>query len=195
MRLFVAIELSAASRRELKRRLYPLREQLPGARWVAPDILHLTLLFLGETDPAQVPALTAALAEAFDRPSFDLRVAGGGTFPPERPARVAWVGVEDWGTEGELAALQQAVTEAAIAGAGFVPEKRPFTPHVTVARTDNWPRDAAQKFAAAFPGEVGPPFPVERGLLYESKLSSAGARYFQVAEFPLRPPAEPGDEP
>ncbi len=57
--------------------------------------LHLTLLFLGETAEADVPALAAALREAFARwPSMDLRLSAGGTFPPGRSARVAWVGVE-----------------------------------------------------------------------------------------------------
>lgn len=187
MRLFVALELSAESRRELSRRIAALRNRLPRARWVDPEILHLTLLFLGDTEADKVPALTSHLAEAFDRPSFSVRVEGGGTFPPNRPARVAWVGIEVW--EGEptaLVDLQAAVSAAAVQAVGFVPEERAFTPHVTLARcSDSWPRDAAEKFAAAFPGAVGAPFPVHRGLLLESKLSPRGPQYREVAAFPL----------
>lgn len=188
MRLFVALELSADSRRELARRVAALRGRLPRARWVDPEILHLTLLFLGETDPARLPALTSGLARAFDRPSFSVRVEGGGTFPPNRPARVAWVGIEIW--EGEPTAitdLQAAVRAAAVEALGFEPEERAFTPHVTLARcSDSWPRDAAEKFAAAFPGAVGAPFAVPRGVLLESKLSPRGPQYREVAAFPLR---------
>lgn len=187
MRLFVALEIPEAVRRDLARRVAALRERLPRARWVDPEKTHLTLLFLGQTPDDQVPNLAAKLREAFAKhPPMTLRLSGGGTFPPKRPARVAWVGVE---APEELAAVQaDAVAAVTAAGeaVGFEPEARPFTSHVTVARCEpNWPRDAAEKFAAAFPGEVGPPFRVDRGVLMESKLSPRGATYRVVEAFPL----------
>jgi len=187
MRLFVALELPDDVRREVKRRLAGVRGRLPRARWVDPDIVHLTLLFLGETAAERVPALAAALADACRLPAFAVRLAGGGTFPPGRPARVAWVGLEEWsGEAGSLAALQAAVTRAAVEAIGFVPEGRPFTAHVTLARCpDPWPRDAAQMWATAFAGEIGPPFPVARAVLLESKLSPRGPQYREVAALPL----------
>ena len=51
----------------------------------------------------------------------------------------------------------------------------------------NWPRDAVDKFTTAFPGEIGPPFTVDRGVLMESKLSPRGARYTVVEGFPMEP--------
>lgn len=193
MRLFVALEISEAVRRELARRVAALRDRLPRARWVDPEMVHLTLLFLGETPADQVPALSAKLHEAFARhPPMTLRLSGGGTFPPKRPARVAWVGLD---APEELAAVQADAVAAAVETVGFVPEDRPFKSHVTLARCDpNWPRDAAEKFAAAFPGEVGPPFRVDRGVLMESKLSPRGARYTVVEELPLEAPLEDNHE-
>lgn len=184
MRLFVALEIPEAVRRELSRRVAALRDRLPRARWVDLDMVHLTLLFLGETPADRVPALSAKLREAFARHSpMTLRLSGGGTFPPKRPARVAWVGMD---APEELAAVQADAAAAAVATAGFEPEDRPYTAHVTLARCDpNWPRDAAEKFAAAFPGEIGPPFRVDRGVLMASKLNPRGARYSVVEAFPL----------
>jgi 2'-5' RNA ligase len=184
MRLFVALEIPDAGGRELARRVAGLRERLPRARWVEPEKLHLTLLFLGQIADDQVPNLGAALREAFAKhPPMTLRLSGGGTFPPKRPARVAWVGME---APEELAAVQADAVAAAVNAVGFEPEARPFTSHVTLARCEpNWPRDAAERFAAAFPGEVGPPFRVDRGVLMESKLSPRGARYGVVEAFPL----------
>jgi 2'-5' RNA ligase len=184
MRLFVALEIPEAVRRELARRVAGLRERLPRARWVDPEMVHLTLLFLGETPADRVPALSAKLREAFAKhPPMTLRLSGGGTFPPKRPARVAWVGME---APDELAAVQADAVAAAVGSVGFEPETRPFKSHVTLARCEpNWPRDAAEKFAAAFPGDVGPPFRVDRGVLMESKLSPRGARYTVVEAFPL----------
>jgi len=192
MRLFVALEIPEPVRREVRRRMAGLRERLPRARWVDPDVLHLTLLFLGELAPERVAELVGRLGQAFAaHPALPLRLAGGGTFPAGRPARVAWIGVT---APPELAPLQAAVARAAAAAAPAVPAvpgsreagERPFQPHVTLARCPSpWPRSAAEKFAAAFPGEIGPPFVADRGVLVESRLSPRGPRYRHVAELPL----------
>ncbi|MES1211717.1 MAG: RNA 2',3'-cyclic phosphodiesterase [Acidobacteriota bacterium] len=184
MRLFVALEIPEAVRREVARRVAGLRERLPRARWVDTEVMHLTLLFLGQVHEGKVPGLAAALREAFAaHPPLDLRLAGGGTFPPRRPARVAWVGME---APEELAALQAAATAAAVASIGFTPEERPFHPHVTLARCEPpWPRDAAEKLAAAFPGAVGQPWVADHGVLFESKLSPRGPRHRAVETLPL----------
>jgi 2'-5' RNA ligase len=184
VRLFVAIELPEAVRREVRRRVAGLRERLPRARWADTDAMHLTLLFLGEVEPDALAGLGAALRSACAGfAAFELRLAGGGTFPPGRPARVAWIGVE---APPELAALQAGITRAATATVGFEPEERAFHPHVTVARCPSpWPRQVAEKLVAAFPGEVGPPFLAARALLLESKLSPRGARYREVEELPF----------
>jgi 2'-5' RNA ligase len=196
MRLFVALEIPEPARREVRRRVAGLRERLPRARWVDPDFLHLTLLFLGEVAPERVAELAGRLGQAFAaHPALPLRLAGGGTFPAGRPARVAWIGVTG---SPELAPLQAAVARAArealepaaLREAG----ERPFQPHVTLARCPSpWPRSAAEKFAAAFPAEIGPPFVVDRGVLVESRLSPRGPRYRHLAELPLA--AASGEEP
>jgi len=189
MRLFVALEIPEPVRREVRRRMAGLRERLPRARWVDPDVLHLTLLFLGELAPERVAELAGRLGQAFAaHPALPLRLAGGGTFPAGRPARVAWIGVT---APPELAPLQAAVARAAAPAVPAVPGsreagERPFQPHVTLARCPSpWPRSAAEKFAAAFPGEIGPPFVADRGVLVESRLSPRGPRYRHVAELPL----------
>jgi 2'-5' RNA ligase len=184
MRLFVALEVPEPPRRDLRRRVDGVRDRLPRARWVDLDAVHLTLLFLGETPEAEVPALAAGLREPFARcPPLDLRLASGGTFPPGRPARVAWVGVE---APPELTALQEQITRVAVETLGFTPEERGFHPHVTLARCpDPWRREAIDKFKPAFTGPIGPPFVADRGILLESKLSPKGARYREVAVFPM----------
>ena len=79
MRLFVALELPAEVQREVAERVRRERPSLPPARWVRPEAWHLTLSFLGETDPAAVAPLERALADAF---------GGGGAVglePEDRP--------------------------------------------------------------------------------------------------------------
>ncbi|HYL04400.1 MAG TPA: RNA 2',3'-cyclic phosphodiesterase [Thermoanaerobaculia bacterium] len=197
MRLFVALEIPEPVRREVRRRMAGLRERLPRARWVNPDVLHLTLLFLGEVPPDGVEPLADRLRAAFAPfPPMPLRLAGAGTFPVGRPARVAWIGVA---APPELVPLQAAVARAARAALGLPAAaarevgERPFRPHVTLARCASpWPRGAAEKFAAAFPGETGPPFLATRGVLVESKLSPKGPRYRDLAALPFAGRAEAG---
>jgi len=189
VRLFVGLEVPEPSRRDLRRRLDGLRDRLPRARWVDLDNLHLTLLFLGETAEAQVPPLADQLRPAFARcPPLDLRLGSGGTFPPGRPARVAWVGVE---APPALLQLQADVSQAAVDSLGFESEDRPYHPHVTLARCpDPWRREAIEKFKTGLTGPIGPPFLADRGVLFESKLSPKGARYREVETFPMTGEAE-----
>lgn len=191
MRLFVALEVPEGPRREAARRVEAARGALPPAHWVDLATLHLTLVFLGEVDGAHgsgPSGLAAGLARACapHRP-VELRLAGGGTFPPRRPARVAWMGIE---AGRELAALQADVARAAgaaLAGSGYEPETRPYHPHVTLARcADPWPPAAAEAFAAAFAGPIGEPFAAARALLVESRLGAGGARHREAASFPLQ---------
>lgn len=184
LRLFLALDLPEEHRAEIGRRAARLKGELPPARWVPPENLHLTLAFLGATEEETVPGLLAAVVPAFAGGGpLELRVTGAGTFPPGRPARVAWVGLD--GGAG-LLDLQRRVAEAAIHRLGLEPERRPFHPHATLARPRRpWNRRASEALARAFEGGVGEPFPVTEGVLYRSELSPRGARYTAVERFPL----------
>jgi len=190
MRLFVALEVPEGPRYEAERRVREVRRALPPARWVDLSNIHLTLLFLGAVADERVADLTAALGRACaPRRPFTLRLAGGGTFPPRRPARVAWLGVDAGAAAAELAALQAAVAAAAdasLTGSGYEPEDRPYYPHVTLARCpEPWPRSAAERFADAFQGPIGEPFTVGRAVLVESRLGRGGSRYRDEAGLPF----------
>ena len=192
MRLFVALEVPEPPRREVRRRVAGLRERLPRARWVDPDQMHLTLLFLGEVATGQVAPLAEGLGGAFAGfPPLPLRLSGAGTFPVGRPARVAWIGVA---APPEIFALQAAVRRAARQAIDLAPaDERPWQPHVTLARCPSpWPRGAAEKFVVAFPAEIGPPFLATHGVLVESRLSPQGPRYRILSEMPLAGEPAPG---
>lgn len=184
LRLFVALDLPEAHRREIGERADRLRSRLPPARWVRADGLHLTLAFLGGVASGRVPELEAAVAPVFtDARPLTVTVADGGTFPPGRPARVAWVGLR---SGPDLPALQRAVAMAALGSLGMPSEAKPFHPHVTLARPRRpWSRRAADEFARAFAGEIGEPFLVTEGVLYRSELGPGGSRYTAVGRFPL----------
>lgn len=145
----------------------------PGAvRWVRPENMHLTLRFLGHTNPELVPTLSAALAEVTaDTRAFELALAGSGCVPSVRRPRVIWIELGD--SEGKLSKLQQAV-EQMVRGHGWKREGRKFRPHLTLGRV----RDRATVPSSSWLAEPEPmAVPVQEVRLIESRLKSAGAEY------------------
>ncbi len=111
-----------------------LRDCRADVRWVAVPSIHLTLKFLGEVDPALLPALGESLeAGAGPEHAFDLRIHGLGCFPNLHNPRVIWCGI-DTGRDS-LFRLQKKVEDACRAF-GFGPEDRPFHPHLTLGRVN-----------------------------------------------------------
>ncbi|HEY7827833.1 MAG TPA: 2'-5' RNA ligase family protein, partial [Candidatus Limnocylindrales bacterium] len=103
-RLFVAVPLSSevmAAVADLVAGVRLAREPGPGerrdpldVRWIRMDGLHLTLRFLGPTDPGRLPEAEAAVRAAVPGSApFEVGLAGAGVFPnPARP-RVLWLGI------------------------------------------------------------------------------------------------------
>lgn len=106
-----------------------------GVRWTSRHKLHLTLRFLGDRVAASSLArLTRALNEIANATAdFEIGVRGLGAFPHLSRPRVIWIALES----AELAAVAARIERAAI-DAGFAPERRTFTPHLTIARMRNF---------------------------------------------------------
>lgn len=128
MRLFYAFELDEPARRALNEALQPVRNQV-SARWTHPENLHLTLQFMGEQPAAAIPGLTDALqAASGDTRPFSVSFAGFGTF--RAASGLLWVGMA---SGPEPAWLVSRLRQQLLAR-GFDVEKRPWQPHLTVAR-------------------------------------------------------------
>ncbi len=122
MRLFIAIHFSPEVKRLLLRTIESLRAQAERGNFTREENLHLTLAFLGETD--NVAAARAAIAAAA-APSFPMTVGGSGRF-----GDLWWVGIEE---NPALSALASGLQDE-LRARGFSIERRPFKPHITVAR-------------------------------------------------------------
>lgn len=181
MRAFVAIELPQEIRRALAAEQERLREAATGARWTHPQGIHLTLKFLGEVPQDQVAGVEKALRGIGAFEPFRLQVKGFGFFPEAARPRVLWAGVD---APPQLAQLAVRV-EAALAPLGFVPEKRDFSPHLTLARFRIPHRQPKlQKLIEENDRSVLGDFEVSEFFLWESKLAPQGAQYGKVARFP-----------
>jgi 2'-5' RNA ligase len=138
--------------------------------------------FLGATWPRLLPTVEQAVAAtARATPSFRSALTTVGAFPTPTRARVLWAGLDD--PNGSLSSIAGTLDERL--REDFIPEKRPFTPHLTVARLT--PPRNLQEFA---PGLDGLPVPserfvVDRLVLYRSHLSPRGATYEALRSDPL----------
>ena len=175
LRLFVALDLPDPVRAELA----SYREAVADAEvWRPVDAaaFHITLAFLGHRPDEDAAAVAALLPAGGAAPG--LRLAGALLLPPRR-ARVLTVAVED--VDGALAPLQAAVSDRLAAAGLFVPEKRPFRPHVTLARLRSGARApravVLEPPALAFSGTAV--------TLYRSHLGRGGATYEPLAVRPL----------
>jgi RNA 2',3'-cyclic 3'-phosphodiesterase len=182
MRLFVALKIPTEVRKNLAALVRSLREISPQTRWVRPENLHVTLKFIGEVSAEKVAAVRAALSGMrFQRPAA-LEFCGFGFFPNEKHPRVFWAGIEASPNLKTLAADIDAATEKL----GIPREKRPFSPHLTLARFE--PPRLPEKLRAAIQENAGCKFGslnADEFHLIESRLKPSGAEYTTVESFPF----------
>ncbi len=176
VRLFVALALPDPVRVQLA----AICAGLPGARWVSPENLHLTLRFIGEMDRGDIPDIDNALSHVTADP-FEIRLETVGFFGKGRAIRALWIKAA---RSPELVSLQARV-ESAMVRAGCVPESRKFVPHVTLARLKRAKSERVEQFAAEYSMFKSDTFSVRALMLYSSFLSHTGAIYTQEAEYPL----------
>ena len=190
MRLFVGVELEAAVVAAAAKAGQALETRLaavtPGfkARWIPAANLHITLWFLGEVDEARSAALVSRLAEPFAVKPFDLVLRGCGAFPPSGPPSVVWIG-----TGAGTDAMRALYLELAgrMVPLGFAAERRPYSPHLTIARVKEPGRGssrAVRDAIAAVDADCGVSA-VSAVTLFRSRLSPHGAVYEALLRVPL----------
>ena len=178
-RLFIALDLPNDAREALvewRSRALRGREDL---RPVAPEALHVTLVFLGHLPEEEIERIAALMRGAIPRvPAPVLTATGVRAVPPRRP-RLFALDLDDAG--GRAGAIQGAIA-AAVAGAGlYEPEERAFWPHVTLARV----RKDARTKPLEGPSPPTDPWTAAAVTLYRSQLSPTGARYEALARVAL----------
>ena len=177
LRTFIAVMLQDA----VRRRVAALREEFavagPEVKWVEPENMHLTLVFLGEVDALELVGICRAVRQvASAMPPFELGAAGVGCFPNARRPRTVWVGVEEG--RAELVALHHALEDALLKLGAYRREERDFTPHITLGRLKE--DDATPEFRALLKREAdwhGGRQAVREIHVMGSELTADGPRY------------------
>lgn len=190
-RLFCAIHLTDDVRRRLEAVQEALGDHAEAVRRVAPQNLHLTLHFLGDTEEERIDAVVEAMQRALAAASpFEAVARDGGCFPSARKPRVFWAGVEN--ADGRLGRLHDALGRELVA-LGLDIDVRRFSPHITLGyarkRADRQAlTEAVAVLAAAAREQLGPrgtPFPAASVSLVESVLGRSGPTYTDIARVDL----------
>jgi 2'-5' RNA ligase len=171
--MFVALDLPEEARERLVSWRDLILDGRRDVRPVRPEALHVTLVFLGWQDESAAERIAdAAFGSLPAAPMPRLTAAGVRPVPP-RNARLFALDLDDEG--GRAGALQEAISRALEAGGWYRPEKRPFWPHMTLARVKRGERRVPPP-----PEQPAPPAdPFEAGTLtlYRSTLRPQGAIY------------------
>ncbi len=158
----------------------PVREHLraatcelmpPEARAVAPDAVHLTLLFIGSAD-AERRACLEQVADGIKASAFTFTLDQAGFW---RKPQILWLGCS--AQPAPLLALAQELTAGA-EQCGVTTETRPYQAHVTLARKVRTGPLAVQPIEPIV-------WPVERFCLVESHTDPEGVRYRPIRYWPL----------
>jgi 2'-5' RNA ligase len=181
LRLFVALDLPDAV-------LEPLAEwrernlgAVPGARLAPRASLHVTLVFLGYQYERDVDRIARLCFDEQPGP-FELRPTGVTGVPPRRP-RLYALGLEDHGDA--VAAWQGELSNRLHEARLYEPEKRPFWPHVTLARGKRDRSLGRLDEPPALPPGLRQPFEPEHATLYRSTLTPRGAIYDPLVRMEL----------
>jgi 2'-5' RNA ligase len=180
-RCFVAVPVPRAVRDALGVAVNAWRADptAPNLRWTDPEGWHLTLAFLGATEPTAVPELRARLAELAGRVDpFVVSTGAAGAFPRLGAAQSVWLGIAD--PDGRLAGLAEWIQTAVLPP----DRRRRLRAHLTIGRSRVRRGEPLGPWIA---GLVFPttPIPVDEVVLYRSHLGRGPARYEDLARVPL----------
>jgi len=189
VRCFIAVELPDQLKRELGR----LEAQLQSGgasrvKWVDPHGIHLTLKFLGNVATDRLNDIATAMeAAAHGITSLSLKLKELGVFPNPKRVQVVWVGI--YGDIDMLSRLQQRI-DSNLAPLGFAPEKRPFVPHITLARVRDQATPMERQRLGQLIADTGfeskQTIEVNAVSLMRSQLTPQGAVYSRISSAELK---------
>lgn len=180
-RAFIAADIVPS--RGLMDVLGELRSSRADLKVVRPELLHVTLKFLGDTDEQLVDEIAARMAKSVSGiPPFTIKLNGMGAFPSLSNIRVVWVGIQNGKALEEIAKR----LDASIGELGFERDRKGFVPHLTLARARSGRnianvQEILRRNAATDFGE----YPVDKIALKKSILSPQGPTYSVVRQISL----------
>jgi 2'-5' RNA ligase len=183
-RLFVALDLPEALRDGI---VAWGRRELgdPALRVVPPRSLHITLAFLGYLPEKEIGRL-GEIVEGLTAPAPSIELEDPVAKPSRKRPRLFALPASSLGALTLQAALEERLVSARL----YKPEKRPFWPHITVARVKPEGRGSkrprrVERAPGGLPKDLLQPTNLVRTTLYRSEIQPQGARYAPLAQVEL----------
>jgi 2'-5' RNA ligase len=185
-RTFVALEIPVDKGAKLERLQALIAPDAPGARWLEPRHLHVTLTFLGDVDDTELNTVCRAVQHAAaEFEPLELSLLGLGAFPDPKKPRAIWVGLTGPAL-GALEEMRRAIADA-VGKVGYPPTDDRFTPHVTIGRvkTGRGPGVDLSGAVRQHAGWSAGLFLVAEVVTYASTPLPEGPSYTALARAPL----------
>ena len=179
--MFVALDLPGGAREELAAWRDRLTAGRGDLRPVAAEALHVTMVFLGWQDESAAEAISAAAFGVAGGIAAPVLRAGEVRGLPPRNPRLFALDLQD--KAGRASELAGALSDALEAGGWYRREKRPFWPHLTLARVK---RGERRVDGLTGPEAPDAPFQAAQLTLYRSTLRPQGALYEPLGRASLR---------
>jgi len=162
-----------------------LKESLSGGKikWIEPDILHITLFFLGDTDEKLIPVISEKLKRlSLEFTPSELELEGVGIFKNYRDPRIIWIGIRE---NMDISKLKSRIDDE-LSELGFEVEKREFRPHLTIGRI-KWIKDilVLEEMVKLYKNQEIQRAGINEIIFYESILRPGGPEYIPIINIPL----------
>lgn len=179
IRSFIAVDIPNEIKNKIAEIQMELQQILPKVSWVKPSNIHLTLKFLGDVTPEQIPSIEEAIHDAVKGlQPFDIKIGGIRAFKNLSQPKVLWINIA---TEPTSIIQLAENLDSSLNCLSFPKESRKFTPHLTIARIRN--HINLTKFVSYFDAYNKMdyvPIHIKQLSLIKSQLASEGAIYTKL---------------
>lgn len=189
IRSFLAFELPPDIKAMVTRVSGEARKSSLDVRWVRPEFIHLTVVFMGDIESEQVSQMENPLAVVCSnhRP-FSISLKPMGCFPNSRNPRVIWLGI---GGDLERMSRFKNDLEQVLLPFGIKEEERAFKPHLTLGRFKKPGKrePELERLLSTYRDLSSPVCALSELVLFRSDLKPGGAVYTKMLSWPLSAPS------
>ncbi len=185
IRVFIAVSFNPKLTNKLRNLQGIFKRLSLNASWVKPENIHLTLKFLGDIETNRISQIFDPMVKTASKfACFNTKLSNLGVFPNWNRPRVFWIGLDD---KEEIFKKLKEQLELELFNVGFPRDKKPFSPHLTLARLrspDN--KNQLKKEIEKFDIPSDYSIKISDIKLYKSLLTPKGAEYTKLFDCSLK---------
>ncbi|MDP8254025.1 MAG: RNA 2',3'-cyclic phosphodiesterase [Candidatus Kaelpia aquatica] len=184
LRTFIAIEIDDKTRTIISNIQNSFKKSKADIRLIAPDNIHITLIFIGNIEATKVDEIRKELQNLISSTKvFKILPKDIGCFPNTKNPKILWIGIKD-GAE-KLIELNKKI-KLLLDGCKITTDDRDFHPHITIGRVKSSNNiDALKATLLNFSEQSFQQIAVERISLIKSNLTPAGPQYKTITRWEL----------